>query len=76
MTDDANQSGDYLIEDPAELGFLLTGLSRSGTTLVQRLVCELPEVWVPQETHFWARAAELADGWEWPVRGDDRHAVA
>jgi hypothetical protein len=62
--------------DGPRLAFLLTGTARSGTTLVQRLACELSAVWVPQETHFWARAAELAEGREWPLRGDDLRAVA
>lgn len=32
--------------------FLIVGSARSGTTLVQRLACELPDVVVPVETHF------------------------
>lgn len=32
--------------------FLIVGSARSGTTLVQRLACELPDVMVPVETHF------------------------
>lgn len=32
--------------------FLIVGTPRSGTTLVQRLACELPGVEVPPETHF------------------------
>ena len=32
--------------------FVIVGTSRSGTTLVQRLACELPGVAVPPETHF------------------------
>lgn len=32
--------------------FLIVGSARSGTTLVQRLACELPGVVVPPETHF------------------------
>lgn len=34
------------------LDFMIVGTPRSGTTLVQRLVCELPGVRVPPETHF------------------------
>lgn len=34
--------------------FMIVGTPRSGTTLVQRLACELPEVRVPPETHFLA----------------------
>lgn len=36
----------------APLAFVIVGTSRSGTTLVQRLACELPGVSVPPETHF------------------------
>jgi hypothetical protein len=32
--------------------FLIVGSARSGTTLVQRLACELPGVHMPPETHF------------------------
>lgn len=32
--------------------FLIVGTARSGTTLVQRLACELPNVYVPPETRF------------------------
>jgi Sulfotransferase family len=32
--------------------FMIVGTPRSGTTLVQRLACELPGVRVPPETHF------------------------
>jgi sulfotransferase family protein len=35
-----------------QLGFLIVGTPRSGTTLVQRLASELPGVRVPPETHF------------------------
>jgi hypothetical protein len=36
------------------LDVLLLGSPRSGTTLVQRLACELPGVRVPPETHFFS----------------------
>jgi hypothetical protein len=36
----------------AGVDFMIVGTPRSGTTLVQRLVCELPGVRVPPETHF------------------------
>jgi hypothetical protein len=42
------------LRDPA---FLIVGTARSGTTLVQRLSCEIPGVWVPPETHFFSRFA-------------------
>ena len=61
-------------DGPAELRFLVTGTARSGTTLIQRLCCELPSVWVPAETHFWAKAAEVSMAFDWPLRGEDRHA--
>lgn len=35
-----------------DLSFLIVGTPRSGTTLVQRLACEIPGVAVPPETHF------------------------
>jgi hypothetical protein len=38
-----------------KLGFLIVGSPRSGTTLVQRLACELEGVRVPPETHFFRR---------------------
>lgn len=55
--------------------FLIVGTPRSGTTLVQRLACEIPGVAVPPETHFFSvflptlrrrrsfplQAADLAD---------------
>jgi hypothetical protein len=37
--------------------FLIVGTPRSGTTLVQRLACELPGVEVPPETHFFSLLA-------------------
>jgi hypothetical protein len=36
----------------ADVSFLIVGTPRSGTTLVQRLACELPGVTVPPETEF------------------------
>jgi hypothetical protein len=38
------------------LQFLIVGIARSGTTLVQRLASEIADVWVPPETHFWPTA--------------------
>ena len=40
---------DQLVPLPA---FLIVGSPRSGTTLIQRLVCELPGIGMPPETHF------------------------
>lgn len=34
------------------LSFLVVGTPRSGTTVTQRLCCELPDVAMPPETHF------------------------
>lgn len=45
-----------------EVAFLIFGTPRSGTTLVQRLVCELPGVRVPPETHFFKRYAPAVLG--------------
>lgn len=39
------------------VGFLVVGSPRSGTTLVQRLACELPGVRMPPETHFFSQFA-------------------
>lgn len=36
------------------VAFLIAGMARSGTTLVQRFACELRDVWVPPETHLWS----------------------
>lgn len=40
------------------VAFLIVGTPRSGTTLVQRLACELPGVRVPPETHFFEEFVE------------------
>ena len=58
------------------VGFLIGGLARSGTTLLQRLCCELTAVWVPPETHFWPSSAGLEDAFEFPLQGADRIAGA
>ncbi|MGZ4713569.1 MAG: sulfotransferase family protein [Acidimicrobiia bacterium] len=39
--------------------FLIVGTPRSGTTLVQRLACELPGVGIPYETHFFTKGVEV-----------------
>jgi hypothetical protein len=54
------------------LEFLIVGTARSGTTLVQRLCCELPDVWVPPETHFWPLAADAAERFDFPLQGRNR----
>jgi hypothetical protein len=40
------------VPGPGGPDFLIVGSARSGTTLVQRLACELPGVAMPPETHF------------------------
>jgi hypothetical protein len=60
---------------PSSVGFLIVGTARSGTTLIQRLCCELPGVWVPPETHFWSIAEEARYRFEWPLRGEERPAM-
>lgn len=55
-----------------EVKFLIVGTARSGTTLVQRLCCELPDVWVPPETHFWPLAEEAVERFDFPLRGRNR----
>lgn len=45
---------------PRRMRFLIAGLARSGTTVVQRLVSEMDDVYVPPETHFWRHALALS----------------
>lgn len=47
--------------------FLIVGTPRSGTTLTQRLACELPGVKVPPETHFFARFYPRMFRWSFPL---------
>jgi Sulfotransferase family len=56
---------------PAErVGFLIVGSPRSGTTLVQRLACEIPGVAMPPETHFFSDFAwDLVRRHEFPLGG-------
>lgn len=54
------------------LSFLLVGTPRSGTTLVQRLCCELPGVVMPPETHFLQLfAPDLLGRRRFPLRADE-----
>lgn len=48
---------DPAAEPSRHVSFLIVGTARSGTTLTQRLACELPGVRVPPETHFLNRFA-------------------
>ncbi len=45
------------VTPPGAVGFLVVGSPRSGTTVVQRLACEIPGVGMPPETHFFTRFA-------------------
>jgi hypothetical protein len=56
----AEQIGHPAEDEPGTAGhvaFLVVGSARSGTTLVQRLICELPGVKMPPETHFFSQFA-------------------
>lgn len=50
---------------------LVVGVSRSGTTLAQRLISELEGVSVSPETHFWRHAERMASLYEFPISRDD-----
>ncbi len=51
--------------------FVIVGTPRSGTTLVQRLACELDGVRVPAETHFFTEFVWSAGPrWRFPLTGD------
>jgi hypothetical protein len=52
--------------------FLVVGSPRSGTTLVQRLACEVPGVRMPPETHFFSQfATGLITRARFPLEGKD-----
>ena len=54
------------------VGFLIVGSARSGTTLLQRLACEIPGVGMPPETHFFSSfAADLVHRRVFPLAGSD-----
>ena len=54
------------------VGFLVVGSPRSGTTLVQRLACEVPGVRMPPETHFFSQfAAGLLKRRTFPLGRDE-----
>jgi len=56
--------------------FLVVGSPRSGTTLVQRLACEIPGVAMPPETHFFTRfAVGLLTRHRFPLSGPELTAV-
>ena len=54
-----------------EISFLVVGTPRSGTTLVQRLACELPNVAMSPETHFFSSgyAVDLVRRGGFPLSG-------
>lgn len=54
------------------LRFLIVGMARSGTSVVQRLLAEMHGVWVPPETHFWRHAMAMATRFDFPL--DDEAA--
>ena len=62
-----------LTETPSGgVGFLIVGSARSGTTLVQRLACEISGVGMPPETHFFSSfASDLLHRRAFPLAGSD-----
>jgi len=58
-----------------EVRFLLVGMARSGTTVLQRLAMELEHVWIPRETHFWRHAAAIAERFPPPLSRESAHAA-
>jgi hypothetical protein len=60
------------VAPPRSVQFLVVGSPRSGTTLVQRLACEIPGVAMPPETHFFTRfASRLSAEHHFPVHGQE-----
>ena len=59
-----------MVTSGRRVAFLVVGSARSGTTLVQRLACEIPGVGMPPETHFFSSfASELVQRREFPLTG-------
>ncbi len=59
-----------VITPPGRVGFLVVGSARSGTTLVQRLACEIADVRMPPETHFFSDfASDLVHRRKFPLTG-------
>jgi hypothetical protein len=55
---------------------MIIGTPRSGTTLTQRLACEIPGVSIPPETHlFSAFAPQLLSRERFPIKGDPLREV-
>jgi hypothetical protein len=56
--------------------FVVVGTPRSGTTLLQRVLSELPDVRIPPETHFFSEfVGGLARNHRFPVEGPELRAV-
>jgi glycosyltransferase involved in cell wall biosynthesis len=54
------------------VGFLIVGTPRSGTTLLQRLACEINGIRTPPETHFFSDSAwDLVRRYEFPIGGPE-----
>jgi hypothetical protein len=62
-------------EGRPKVDFLIVGSPRSGTTLVQRLACELPGVVMPPETHFFSTVAKLARSDDFPLEEPELRRV-
>ena len=61
---------------PGKVDFLVVGTPRSGTTLVQRLACEVPGVVTPPETHFFPGVmGELVQPSAFPLAGAELRRV-
>ena len=61
-----------LMERSQKVDFLVVGSPRSGTTLVQRLACEIPGVAMPPETHFFPEVmGELVESGAFPLAEPD-----
>ena len=67
--------GGVEVSPGSEVRFLLVGMARSGTTVLQRLAMELEDVWIPRETHFWRHAAAIADRFPPPLSRETTQAA-
>lgn len=74
MDTSAEPPSSSMTERP-EVRFLVVGTPRSGTTLVQRLACEIPGVGMPPETHFFTNVARsLIERRRFPLSATDLRA--
>jgi Sulfotransferase family len=62
-------------EGRPKVDFLIVGSPRSGTTLVQRLACELPGVVMPPETHFFSTIEKVAGSDHFPLEEPELRRV-